>query len=74
MKTMMKLGLGLIAFGLVFAILASFAIRVHGEAKVTVRAAASVAAPAAVPSATTAVSTSTLPAAASAASSALPKK
>lgn len=35
MKTMMKLGLAMIVFGVVLAILGSVAIRAQGEAKVT---------------------------------------
>lgn len=37
MKTMMKLGLALIVFGLVMSVLGGLAIRAHGEAKLTVR-------------------------------------
>lgn len=41
MKTMMKLGLALIIFGLVMSLLGSLAIRAHGESKLTVRDGAS---------------------------------
>ncbi len=41
MKTKMKLALAMLVFGLVLAVFASFAIRAHGHAKLTIRDAAS---------------------------------